>query len=221
MLFTCFPQLPPEVRLKIWEAALPESQIIYIFLASTPKSNSPQLVAEASEKDALQSLYFTCKDSHNTLKARYKCYFRDRLQNAVWLDNEIDTLYLEDFSMYTFMNNGEQSSQTIDFKSVRNLAIDIPLLLDTSLQSHSFSLDVAKPSYLLIECFANLKQVAFVESSQQSFGVEVLKQLYQDFKSNYQSWRKESPRQHHDATILDRLEFKVISHKEFNSLDAW
>lgn len=94
MSFTYFSELPPELRLTIWEYALPGPRTITI----SPEAGGPnQLAIHAPSDITLDALYHTSKDSHATMMKYYtRHYFKDQaVQRLVWFDDEIDTLRLD------------------------------------------------------------------------------------------------------------------------------
>jgi hypothetical protein len=95
--FTCFPDLPAEIQLKIWLSALPGPRIICFkarLLSGTAHVSTP-------EQSTLNTLYFTCKESYNTVKKHYKCH--SQLGFPIWFDNDIDTVQFQ--SLFTNWDN--------------------------------------------------------------------------------------------------------------------
>jgi len=70
--FTLFPKLPPELRCKIWEHALPGSQIIEFYCYQRFNSNPDILEAAASSQRPLVRLIKTCKEPSEVVKGHYR-----------------------------------------------------------------------------------------------------------------------------------------------------
>jgi hypothetical protein len=66
--FTCFPRLPPELKLHIWELALPTSRIV---TALAKPSRPDQIFLSAMLRETKLHLLHVCHDSRATVMKTY------------------------------------------------------------------------------------------------------------------------------------------------------
>lgn len=115
MSFTLFPELPTELRLKIWGHALPGPRIIRIssapyypspgkalditferFIAGFPRNTMSRKLTVHADERTLKSLFRTCKESRDVVMQGYRLLFQNPIGKYICIDPSIDTLFFSD-----------------------------------------------------------------------------------------------------------------------------
>lgn len=123
MSFTNFPELPVELRVTIWEHALPGPRTIEI----TNHSHN-NILARAPQTTTLNTFYHTCTESRRTLLSHYSLFFSDRLENQpLWFAPKLDTLYISDSIAMTFLSKGSNPLSAPDLSRIQHLALQMPI----------------------------------------------------------------------------------------------
>jgi hypothetical protein len=108
MGFPLFNHLPKELRVQIWESALPGPRIIYVQRVLTSGDNhesvwgparrngttpgEPSHFMSASPNDSLMPLFLACKESHSVITKEYSVIFP---ASSTWFSFSTDFLYLD------------------------------------------------------------------------------------------------------------------------------
>ncbi|KAH8784373.1 hypothetical protein BGZ57DRAFT_925369 [Hyaloscypha finlandica] len=160
--FTLFPKLPPELRNKIWEFALPgprkitietwDCVIVHVKLQHRHR--------QQQNKSDIPVTLHVCRDSRAIALKHYSLAFSYRLLRAVYFDFEIDTLHLVDeyaLRAFTQSYDGEYEEERAEL-NVRSLRVGIEF---ETIRGHPFSRikDFDALQHLTIE-FYNLVPLA-------------------------------------------------------------
>jgi hypothetical protein len=166
-MFTLFNRLPIELRLKIWEAALPDPRVINIREKRSKKTRlGRDMVAVASDTKA-PSVLFACRESYSVASKFYipSFAFADSIPET-YFDFQRDTLYLR-FDTFALLSWDDWFSGTMDeleylydsanLKRVQNVAV----LLDPNPDQIT---NIARPSRLanILFLFGNVKNLTLV-----------------------------------------------------------
>lgn len=216
--FKLFPKLPPELRLKIWKAALPGPRVVRLSRFQRIGNLGGGMEVIETDHDSLNPLYYACKDSHDTLIASYTPYFGDNAGQRIWFNNDIDTLYLSPRAIvnkaYGKFKRGPDPSLLVDLSKIKSVAVVGPAELSewpvAELSLHSYASRLALDT---LKFSKGVKYMAFVEDSRSLNLLEtegLVNQLYRDFRAYYQFqgpsiWREDS-----DAKLLDKIELKFV-----------
>lgn len=127
MLFTCFPKLPTELRLYIWQLALPGPRVLEVDIQS--RVFSLWVLPRDIDTDCLNALYNTCKESHSIVKKQYGFYFQKHLKEApLLISPSADVLFFPFRGDITrlFELDIHELGISQDFCLVQTLAVPIP-----------------------------------------------------------------------------------------------
>ncbi|CZR51232.1 uncharacterized protein PAC_01107 [Phialocephala subalpina] len=137
MSFTRFPELPAELRLHIWEAALP-SRITTIVGTSYEQLADGSInydnigIQSNLNNVTLNAMYRACKDAHDTVKrAGYKLCFRERLGGrAIPFNKDTDVLdFSQPEALQLFRNRGSMNPwEDFELEQVKHLASPCPFV---------------------------------------------------------------------------------------------
>lgn len=99
--FTLFPKLPVELRLMVWELALPGPRVITIQArrVSSAARGLPHLTADYS----IPAIFHTSQESREAVLRKYEFAFpRNHLINSFYFDFSRDVLFLRDIHTRVF-----------------------------------------------------------------------------------------------------------------------
>jgi hypothetical protein len=94
--FTLFPQLPTELRLKIWKEAIPGEPRVIIFKLKGKGLSDPRIHAAAKTP----AIFQTNQESRQVGLGVYELAFKSILERLVYIDYRMDAVYMQ--SPYTF-----------------------------------------------------------------------------------------------------------------------
>ncbi|KAH6668516.1 hypothetical protein B0J14DRAFT_167205 [Halenospora varia] len=167
LLFKLFNRLPIELRLKIWEAALPDPRVINIRQKKLRKTRRGRDMMGVTSDTKAPSVLFACRESYSVASKFYTPSFA--LAHSIpetYFDLERDTLYLR-FDTFALLSNGYWYDNTMDaleylydsanLKRVQNLAV----LVDPDPDQ---IVDTARPDSLadVLFLFGNIKNLTLV-----------------------------------------------------------
>lgn len=173
--FTCFKQLPTELRAMIWKHAFPEHQAIELY--RTPDSLHNGKMAYVA-RQTLKTLLFTCKESSGVVKLHYKqMSFEDgtfdngttvttRMENPLLVSPQRDAVYLTAADqVFMYMSAKQRIQQLALFHTIAIPAATLMYYLQGT-QESSFMEWIPK--------LTNLKAVIVVcRESREEHGSEV------------------------------------------------
>ncbi|KAB8290571.1 hypothetical protein EYC80_010996 [Monilinia laxa] len=111
--FICFNDLPPELRLKIWEFAMPGPRIV--LLNYNGRTNEYRSLSQIS-------MAAVCQESRHVVTSLYvKAFGTESAEPKTWFNFEIDTLYIQ---RYPWVVGGHPNG-FLDRGKVRKLAVHI------------------------------------------------------------------------------------------------
>lgn len=167
LLFTLFNRLPIKLRLKIWEAALPDPRVINIRQKELRKTRPRGDMMGVTSDTKAPSALFACGESYSV--ASKFCIpsfaFADLIPET-YFDLKRDTLYLC-FDTFALLSEGDWYCDTmneleclydsVNFKRVQNLAV----LLDPDPDQ---VINMARPDSLanILFLFGNIKNLILV-----------------------------------------------------------
>lgn len=164
MSFVYFPQLPPELRLQIFEAALLGPRIITI---ARLNYNRPLkgTCANISNNATLKGLYFACRDSHAAMKRHYSLYFHDRIEHPIFFNPITDTLYFpDDGELRPFLTRHGDLSNCWDIQQVRRLILPHPYAFDHTIVNFMSRRTSCAIIIATLHGFGNVKELSLVSS---------------------------------------------------------
>jgi hypothetical protein len=209
MSFTYFPQLPLEIRLKIWEAALPGPRIITI---ARPNYNKPLrgTCANPSHNATLKGLYFACHDSHTTMKKYYSLYFRHRIEHPIFFDPNVDILkFPDDAEIRPFYIHPD----LWDMRQVRRVILPHPYVFDNAAKNFMSRRTSCAIINVVLRRFGNVKEISLMSSSYMNPGeIWGFVSEYEKFHAEMESVVISLPLQglKHSKGLLDKMELKVL-----------
>lgn len=244
MSFTCFQQLPPELRLYIWELALPGPRVIEInghlnhlasaFVRASLSSETEDETAQfdlslleidysafTTSNDVLNTLYQTCKESHDVIKQHYGRHFRGILVDDLpWMNSSVDILYFrERGNMKSFLitrGSGDNEQELQQLSAFKHLAMPIPVhLFRASEQLHTMQ-DPPLMYHALRYCHP--KSITFVYDWTERINQHDFHHFVQQLKCDYQERGPEILKEIFEPTLLDKIEIKVVHQTELGRL---
>ncbi|KAH8595078.1 hypothetical protein B0O99DRAFT_158032 [Bisporella sp. PMI_857] len=169
LMFTIFNQLPTELRLKIWEAALPDPRVINIRQKELRKRRPGYDIMGVTSDTKTPSVLLACRESYSVSSKFYTPSFAPAGSiPETYFDLQRDTLYLR-FDTFALISDGDWYGNTMDelgwlydsanLKRVQNLAV----LLDPDPDQIT---NTATPSKLatILFLFGNVKNLIVVLS---------------------------------------------------------
>lgn len=233
--FKYFSELPSELRLSIWELALPGPCIIKISYSTDKFGN---LKIQTESRKALSSLNLACKESHFTVKAFYEDYYHCSIGRTIRFNNEADFLYIPDtMTLEKFVYSGiHNRSNARNSTFIKRLAVYMPFdfmwLPPPGGWEISFQIS-AKCGYKLLWNFEKLEHITFVRGTEcitdhilQADVEWLLKEFREEMRSGVRRMAVGS-RENHDASVweigmLDKLDFRIVRDFEFPaSIPSW
>ena len=167
LMFTLFNRLPIELRLKIWEAALPDPRVVNIREKRLRKTRPGRDMVAVTSDTKAPSVLFACRESYSAASKFYipSFAFSDSIPET-YFDFQRDTLYLR-FDTFALFPWDDCYSQTMDeleclydsanLKRVQNLAV----FLDPDPDQIT---NTAKPGRLanILVLFGNVKNLTLI-----------------------------------------------------------
>jgi hypothetical protein len=166
-MFTIFNQLPTELRLKIWEAALPDPRVINIRQKALRKKGPGRDIIGVTSDTKTPSVLLACRESYDVSSKFYIPSFAPADSTpATYFDFQRDTLYLR-FNTFALVSDGDWYGNTMDeleylydsanLMRVQNLAV----LLDPEPDQVT---NAARPGRLanILFLFGNVKNLTVV-----------------------------------------------------------
>ncbi|KUJ22821.1 uncharacterized protein LY89DRAFT_763293 [Mollisia scopiformis] len=169
MSFTCFPQLPTELRLKVWKHALPGPRTITIYtcIPGPPDRQvrgPARLAARAPEESTLNVMYYTCKDARSAVKGFYESHFGAQLGDSIWFNNDVDTISFDHITAaYRYFKLCEAYSLNNQNPLSKITKLNIAYPIDGGPVYHSsfFSRVLCRLIYFAMKLCPDLKQFTF------------------------------------------------------------
>ncbi|KAE8451999.1 hypothetical protein EG329_002164 [Mollisiaceae sp. DMI_Dod_QoI] len=135
--FTLFPQLPPELRLRIWFFALPRQRLVELKEDTTQPSYFPIAISERFIESVysptpVPSILHACKESRAEGLRHYKLTFRNQWgptgTGRIYFDASVDILFMNchgfpKFSFMDLLNMFTDNASIADMNNVVALAI--------------------------------------------------------------------------------------------------
>ncbi|KAE8441339.1 hypothetical protein EG329_005488 [Mollisiaceae sp. DMI_Dod_QoI] len=222
--FTCFSNLPTELRLMIWESALPGPHIIEI------RYHFPSVLVYTSNTKAIAALYYTCRESHNAVLGCYNRYYHNSIGRFFWFDKRIDTLYIPDEMtlnrfVYPYLYVRSRASNS---HFARNLAILAPFEISGPGRLYSLNLSLlrlvsAEHWYRLLMSFSDLKQITFVWDTglwEEKIPRAEMDRLFHEFRAKIRSvgerFAAEQRIVAYDGTMIDNVKLRIVEDSMFS-----
>jgi hypothetical protein len=136
--FPKFPLLPAELRLTIWEFAIPEPRVIRYTSRTYREYNRWYHASIYRLEHTIPGILHACYDSRIEALKRYKVALLVDLSRPVYFDFERDTLEFGDFEALEAFSklNTKFNGSTLEADRIRTLAIT----LESRMQPHHFKL---------------------------------------------------------------------------------
>lgn len=211
MPFIYFPSLPPELRLKIWKAALPGPRTITI---SRPNHNALlQGTCNNITHTTLKGLLFACKNSHEIVKKAYNLYFHNRLEYPIPFDPDLDSLnFPDDAELRPFISPHHTPSkpQSRDIQKVKRLILPHPYVFEHATKNFMSRRTACAIILTSLQYFVNVEEVFLVSSEFMNEG-EVLGFICEVVGRCYwESFGGVVPGKELPKGMLDKVEFRVL-----------
>lgn len=215
MAFTCFPNLPPELRLHIWELALPGPRVLKLINIgdhTRPRSFSIRVHTQGTDTDTTKALYRTCKDSHDVVKKKYEFPLAKHLTGGpLPMNPSVDILYFDDRGgIGRFLETGvNKLNGAHEFRNFKILAVPIPMK-----PLRAPRLPLAPSSWcdciykLIVLC--SLQTLIFTFPADEKWTPELVNTLFRHFRHLYQTRGPALFEDNFNARLLDGVELKIM-----------
>jgi len=167
LMFTIFNQLPTELWLKIWEAALPDPRVINIKQKRLKKKRAGYNIMGVTSDAKTPSVLLACRESYSVSSKFYIPSFApaDSIPET-YFDLQRDTLYLR-FNTFALLSDGDWYGNTMDeleclYNSANLMRIqNLAVLLDPDPDQITNTTNPDKLANILV-LFGNVKNLTVV-----------------------------------------------------------
>lgn len=222
MSFTWFPRLPAELRLKIWELALPGPRIITLYTPPDHNIDRTTNYTAYSNDHTLKALYHTCKASHDTVVKFYKRQTQLLGQFSrlpIWFNNEIDTICLAERAVGKMVKqmviepdwgSSWYENQLDLLINTKSLLISTPFECLPSLHYHDYPMAkfLAMIICHVVTNFKNVERVSFVLGARYKFDIEEVSELFRKRGQKRGNWLYLEG--YGKKKIVDELKFELV-----------